>query len=221
MSEEQRELVARTFKSTRGRYRNFRSKLSQELSKTNVFPKDVKQRLIAELDKRLDVDLDELLSSPKLRVKLSPAKLDKLLLELYDSVTQGSSGDVVRVISGGANVGRQNLYIKQQQSKLVKSPDQGKSPLLDASLVSDGLDVSTPTSLVKRALKRNLPQQLANRKLSSGGHSKEGNKREVPKMSVLARNNNMPTDSSWRIRLVHHGSFTQSRPPRAKYSPLI
>ena len=107
-NEEQRKKISRTFRRTRGRYRYFRARLSEEISKSNVLPKPLQQRLTAELDKRLDVDLDELLSSPKLRVKLSPAKLDKLLLELYDSVVQGPSGDVFRVIGGGSNVGRQS-----------------------------------------------------------------------------------------------------------------
>ena len=75
-----------------------------------MLPQRTKEQLIAELDKRLNVDLDDLLSSPKLRVKLSPAKLDKLLLELYDGVIQGESGDIFRVIGGGANVGNQRSW---------------------------------------------------------------------------------------------------------------
>ncbi|KAL7537180.1 hypothetical protein ACHAXR_007648 [Thalassiosira sp. AJA248-18] len=235
--EEQRKKLSRTFRRTRGRYRSFRSRLSQEISKTEVLPKDLQQRLIAELDKRLDVDLDEFLSSPKLRVKLSPAKLDKLLLDLYDGVVQGPRGDVFRVVGGGANVGRQNLYIKQkqQQSKLAESHYEGKPPLVNAAPISDS-EASTPTIVVKRALKRNLPQKMATlksennggnlpqktanlRSLANGGSPKEGNKREVPKMSLLSRN--MRSDSSWGVRLVHSGSFTQSRPPSVKYTPLI
>lgn len=184
----------------------------------------MQQRLITELDKRLDVNLDELLSSPKLRVKLSPAKLDKLLLELYRSVGQGSSGDVFRVIGGGAQVGRQNLYIKQQQSKLAKSQYQeGKPPLIDSAELSEGAtDVSTPTSLVKRALKRNLPQKQANISVSPNidGHQKDVNKREVPKMSCFDRSMRS-SGSTWGVRLVHSGSFTPSKPRIQKYSPLI
>lgn len=218
-SEEQRKKITRSFRRTRGRYRNFRSRLSQEISKTDVLPEDLQQRLIAELDKRLNVDLDELLSSPKLRVKLSPAKLDKLLLELYDSVVQGPRGDVFRVIGGGASVGRQDLYIKQQQSKLTESQNQGKPPPVEAAEFSDGNGTSTPASLVKRALKRNLPEKSANLRPSDSRHLKEQNKRETPKMLHLARHGQ--SNSSWGVRLVHHGSFTPSRPPIAKYSPLI
>jgi len=219
-SEEQRKKISRTFRRTRGRYRNFRSRLSQEISKTDVLPKELQQRLTAELDKRLDVDLDELLSSPKLRVKLSPAKLDKLLLELYDNVVQGPRGDVFRVIGGGSTVGRQNLYVKQQQSKLATAQYEEERLAVDAGEFLDGSEASTPTNLVKRALKRNLPQKLTNlRSSKSGGHAEKSDNRGVPKMSHLSRN--VRTDSSWGVRLVHQGSFTQSLPPRRTYSLVI
>jgi hypothetical protein len=213
-NEKQRELLARSFSRTRARYRGFRSKLSQEISKTNVLPKDLQLRLIAELDKRLDVNLDELLDSPKLRVKLSPAKLDKLLLDLYDSVTKGPSGDVLRVIGGGANVGRQAQYIKQQQ-KMANMQDQGNSPIFDfSSFANNSVEASTPSGLVRRALKRNFPQKQANRV-----SPKDKNEREVPKMSLLIRESRL--DSSWSVRTIHQGSFTRSLPPRHKFSPLI
>lgn len=218
-NEKQRELLARSFSRTRARYRGFRSKLSQEISKTNVLPKDVQLRLIAELDKRLDVNLDELLDSPKLRVKLSPAKLDKLLLDLYDSVTKGPSGDVLRVIGGGANVGRQAQYIKQQQ-KMANMQDQGNSPILDSSsFANNSVEASTPSGLVRRALKRNFPHKQANRWVPYSDSPKDKNEREVPKMSLLIRESRL--ESSWGVRMIHQGSFTPSLPPRNKYSPLI
>lgn len=218
-NEKQRELLSRSFSRTRARYRGFRSKLSQEISKTNVLPKDVQLRLMAELDKRLDVNLDELLDSPKLRVKLSPAKLDKLLLDLYDSVTKGPSGDVLRVIGGGANVGRQAQYIKQQK-KLASTQDQQNFPISDfASIASNGSEASTPTSLVKRALKRNFPQKRANSWLTNSDDPKHRNERDVPKMSLVGKQLKM--DSSWSVRMIHQGSFTRSLPPRCKYAPLI
>lgn len=200
-SKEQRKKISLTFTRTRARYRNFRSRLAQDITKTNVLPKDLQLKLISELDKRLDVDLDELLNSPKLRVKLSPAKLDKLLLELYDGVTKGPGGDVFRVIGGGANVGRQALYIKQQQSG--KRPIYpGTQPLEDFASFPDG-----PTSLVKRALKRNLPQK------------REGNEKEAPKMSLIGKKyrSNPPCG----VRAISPGKFTQSLPSRHRYVPLI
>jgi hypothetical protein len=200
-SEEQRKKISQTFTRTRARYRNFRSRLAHDITKTNVLPKDLQLKLISELDKRLDVDLDELLNSPKLRVKLSPAKLDKLLLELYDGVTKGPGGDVFRVIGGGANVGRQALYIKQQQSG--KRPIYpGKQPLEDFASFPDG-----PTSLAKRALKRNPPQNC------------ESKETEAPKMSLIGRK--FRSNPPCGVRVVSPSSFTQFLPSKHRYVPLI
>merc|ERR1712157_645748 len=58
--------------------------------------------------------------SQTLQIKLSPAELDKQLLELYISVTKGLSGDVLRVIGGGTDVGKQFLYLQQQAVKRNK-----------------------------------------------------------------------------------------------------
>jgi len=221
-SERQRKRLSRTFKKTRERYRSFRKRLSQDISKSNVLPKELQQRLITELDKRLDVDFDELMSSPKLRVKLSPAKLDKLLLELYDSVTDGPSGDVFRVIGGGANVGKQNLYMKQQQSKSTKA--RYHDDLED-------LEDSKPVSLVKKALRRNLLTKhqidfeddtlIPSTKTSMGIRNEE----QTPKMSLMCSTPRI-TDAS--IRHLHRGSFVLHRPSFAlyrpstpRYSPLI
>ena len=219
INEERKKLISRSFRKTRGRYRNFRTRLSQEITKSNVLPKELQHRLIAELDKRLDVDLDELLDSPKLRVKLSPAKLDKLLLELYNSVTEGPRGDVFRVIGGGANVGRQHLYLKQQEAK-SDTHQKPKTPpyFLDATV----LNKSSPTSLVKKALNRNLPYRgkKIDDDITVASSTKEEN---IPKMSLSShthRPRQAPT-SSWGVRLVRHGSFTHSRPSQSRYVPLI
>lgn len=209
IDEERKKLISRSFRRTRGRYRDFRTRLSQEIMKSNVLPKELQQRLIAELDKRLDVDLDELLDSPKLRVKLSPAKLDKLLLELYSSVTQGPSGDVFRVIGGGANVGRQHLYLKQQAAK---SGTQKTPSFFDATV----LNKSSPTSLVKEALNRNFPYQGKKIEVTK---QKSGKERNVPKMSLSPKPRE--AHSSWGVRMVRHGSFTHSRPSQPRYVPLI
>ncbi len=87
----------------------------------SVLPKELQKRMTTELDKRLDLDLDEVLESPKLKLQLSPAELDKQLLDLYTKISEGPSGDVFRVIGGGANVGRQNLYMKQQARNQSKN----------------------------------------------------------------------------------------------------
>ena len=216
INKERKQLISRSFRKTRGRYRNFRTRLSQEIMKSDVLPKELQQRLIAELDKRLDVDLDELLDSPKLRVKLSPAKLDKLLLDLYDGVTKGPSGDVFRVIGGGACVGRQHQY--QQQVAKTGSHQQSKPPtFLDASV----LNKSSPTTLVTKALNRNLPYN-EEEKIDDTTITENNRKEEnAPKMSLSCHRPRQVQSSSWGVRLVRHGSFTQSRPPRTRYVPLI
>ena len=101
-------------KKTRLRFRQFRSRLSQEIQDNNVLPEDLQHRVVNELEKKLDLDLATVLASPKLRLKLSAAELDKQLLELYNKVSQSPSGDVLRVVGGGTDVGKQNLYVKQQ-----------------------------------------------------------------------------------------------------------
>ncbi len=216
INKERKEIISRSFRKTRGRYRNFRTRLSQEIMKSDVLPKELQQRLIAELDKRLDVDLDELLDSPKLRVKLSPAKLDKLLLDLYDGVTKGPRGDVFRVIGGGASVGRQHLYLKQQEAK-TGTHQQSKPPsFLDASVLNE----SSPTTLVTNALNRNFPR---NDKKIDDTTTTENNRKEenVPKMSLSCHRPRQVQSSSWGVRLVRQGSFTQSRPSQTRYVPLI
>jgi hypothetical protein len=215
INEERKQLISRSFRKTRGRYRNFRTNLSQEITKSNVLPKELQQRLIAELDKRLDVDLDELLDSPKLRVKLSPAKLDKLLLDLYDSVTKGPSGDVFRVIGGGSNVGRQHLYLKQQASKSGTHQKSKTPSFLDATV----LNKYTPTTLVTKALNRNFPD--SEKKISDTTTESIRKEENIPKMSLSCHRPMQVQSSSWGVRLVRHGSFTQSRPSHTRYVPLI
>ena len=121
-----------------------------------------------ELDKRLDVDIDTVLESPKLRIQLSPAELDKRLLAFYNDVSRSPSGDALRVISGGANVGMQNLYMKTQARKQRRRERRGRSfdPAFDPvfnlpSFWDDGDETEetarTPTQWVTLALRRNLP----------------------------------------------------------------
>jgi hypothetical protein len=69
------------------------------------------------LDKRLDLDIDEILDTPKLRIKLSPAELDKQLLELYDTISESPGGDVLRILGGGGQIGLQNLYLKRHAER--------------------------------------------------------------------------------------------------------
>jgi len=152
--EKRRKQISTTVKRTRSRFRQFRSQLSQEIRQSNVLPKELQQKLVKELDKRLDLDVDTLLGSPKLRLQLSPAELDKRLLEFYNTVSESPSGDVLRVISGGNNVGRQHYYLKQQTQKGNHRKKTGPRFIQDQGI---GERV-TVTKSIKKALERNLQQ---------------------------------------------------------------
>ena len=183
--EESRRKITVALGRTRSRYRQFRSRLSQEIAQSNVLPMDLQRRLVSELDKRLDLDLDAIVESPKLRLKLSPAELDMQLLELYDTITRGPGGDVLRVIGGGNDVAMQDFYLKSQARKEGRKGGRelGLPAVVheDDGSLTEGADVASalphflddiseeeeeeeeeersPTKWVKRALRRNLPQK--------------------------------------------------------------
>jgi hypothetical protein len=177
-NEERRKQISATVKKTRERFRQFRSTLSEEIRQSDVLPKELKNRLVKELDKRLDLDVDTLLGSPKLKLQLSPAELDRLLLDLYNTVSEDPLGDVLRVIGGGSNVGRQSQYMKQlaqKEKSLGKSDQRRISSFLSPPpqfLEDKGTGESrTATRLIKRALQKNFQSTqtpfVANPKLGS------------------------------------------------------
>mmetsp|Transcript_21688 Transcript_21688/g.45249 ORF Transcript_21688/g.45249 Transcript_21688/m.45249 type:complete len:118 (+) Transcript_21688:1870-2223(+) len=57
----------------------------------------------------------QLLREPELRLQLSPAELDKKLLEIYDNVSRSPGGDILRIIGGGTDVGTQNFYTARKK----------------------------------------------------------------------------------------------------------
>jgi len=111
---------------------------------------------VNELDKRLDLDIDSILQSPKLRLQLSPAELDKKLLELYKNVSDGPSGDVLRVIGGGNDVALQDLYVKGK-TRSSKNP-QSFFGQFDALGDDSKEKERTASQWVNSVLKRNLPK---------------------------------------------------------------
>eukprot|EP00816_Leptocylindrus_hargravesii_P003400 CAMPEP_0196806770 /NCGR_PEP_ID=MMETSP1362-20130617/6685_1 /TAXON_ID=163516 /ORGANISM="Leptocylindrus danicus, Strain CCMP1856" /LENGTH=816 /DNA_ID=CAMNT_0042180399 /DNA_START=235 /DNA_END=2685 /DNA_ORIENTATION=+ len=161
-NEERLRELTRPFHRTRNRYRQFRSRLAVEVRRSKVLPLPLQEKVLEELDKRLDIDLDQILSEPKLRLALSPAELDKRLLDFYDNFSKGPGGDLLRIIGGGANVGAQNLYLKRQARKINEGRESGSR----SSLSSNSLITSTgtndlecegsPVATVKKALERNL-----------------------------------------------------------------
>jgi hypothetical protein len=113
---------------------------------------------VSELNKRLELDIDEILTSPKLRLQLSPAELDKSLLELYDKISQGTSGDLLRVIGGGGAVGMQNLYIKRQATKKrMRQEIPAIDPFPQVEITETTETDRTATQWVQWAMRKNIP----------------------------------------------------------------
>ena len=197
-----------------------------------VLPQKLKDRLVSELDKRLDLDLDEFLTSPKLRLKLSPAELDKALLEFYDRTSESPGGDLLRLIGGGGQVGLQNLYIRRQaERERWEKMKQGIPPELFPSFSDfDGADEKggSASQLVRRSLQRNLSKLGNQNILRSQTRNEESSSRKnktTPRMSCAnfdATNFGLSTWSGLRPpqTLLH-----RKMPPRTastnKFSILI
>ena len=116
--ESQRSDLIKNLEKSRKYYRLFRNRLRNEIeSKSTFLPENLRELLKAELDKKLDIDFDELINNPKLQIQLSPAELDANLLALYRQLGKGEFGDLLRVIGGGGGVGRQTIYMKEEQYK--------------------------------------------------------------------------------------------------------
>lgn len=132
-----------------------------------MLPSGVKHRLVNELDKRLDLDIDQILDTPKLRLQLSPAELDKRLLELYKDIAgNGPRGDILRIIGGGNDVALQDLYLRKQALK-ERAKNPGRSTTYALSLGPTVLDdeateKKTASQWVNLALRRNLAKSSSN-----------------------------------------------------------
>lgn len=189
--EKRRKLLSRTVKNTRERYREFRSNLSHEIRQTNVLPPDIQQSMLAELDKRLELDVDELLSSPKLKLQLSPAELDNQLLELYKAVVDNPTSDALRSALGGSKVGRQGYYLKQQalkaKTKARVENAQNKPQFLNDAGEGDA------TKWIKQTLRRNLQSNGNKSFLPDKKHmskTKDSQKNDHPSMMLSLGNQN-------------------------------
>ena len=119
----------------------------------------MKQRLTNELGKRLDLDIDKIFESPKLELQLSPAELDKRLLELYENVAGGPGGDLLRVIGGGNDVAFQTLYIKRNAARTRRKNAFTSRNVAFGPFDGNDREARTPSQWVQRALKRNLPKK--------------------------------------------------------------
>lgn len=187
--------------------------------------------MLNELDRRLDLDIDEILESPKLRLKLSPAELDRKLLDFYNRVSESPGGDVIRVIGGGQNVGMQNLYMKQQAQKQLRQ-NAAKIADLDLAFLPafsdvDDDEVRTATQWVRRALRQHLPSPRTNNssflsksatKSTTGTRAKND---DLTKMSLgLPAAPRVSYQPLTAIRTVRFGS-THMRPPRSTKATLL
>jgi len=226
--EEDREKIASRLKRSRYRFRQFRSRLSQEVMQSNVLPTRVKERLASELEKRLDLDIEKILESPKLELQLSPAELDKRLLDLYEAITEGPGGDLLRVIAGGNDVAFQTLYIKRNEArKRTKNAIGPRNVVFGPFDVSDREDnAQTASQWVTRALQRNLPKKsipisssVQGDRQSSLNHEREEDKPTL-KMSISAG-----FDSTGRVKAIPSTFSNHFCAPRkssvTKYKLLI
>jgi hypothetical protein len=126
-------------------------------SPDTVLPKPVRDRLVAELGKRLDVDIEEALTSPKLKLQLSPAELDSSLLELYEVMIESPGGDLLKLIGGGGAIALQNLYLRRQAEK--ERMRNGWLPDVFPSLVDEREDdgEASPLQRIRWAMRKNIP----------------------------------------------------------------
>jgi hypothetical protein len=225
-SEEGRKLVSTTLRYTRHRYRQFRSRLSNEILHNKVLPASIKERLREDLEKRLDFDIDEILESPKLRLKISPAELDKQLLELYDQLTRGPGGDVLRLIGGGGQVGMQNLYMRRLAQKRRKRT--GKIPDPVPFYLAESESADSPRTLVggiRRVLRRNLPpSSLSVTSRPNMRASQHIGEQEDPtvSMSNISRKSTKMSSSGLHAHTIHVNSARPAHfTSRCRFSLLI
>lgn len=115
--------------------------------------------MVKELDKRLDLDIDKLLTSPTLEVKLSPAALDKQCIELYEYIAAGPSGDVLRIIGGGQEVAMQHRYMKRQALKQLQA-DRARNVTTPFffNMNNTAEKEGTASQQVRWTMRRNLPR---------------------------------------------------------------
>ena len=167
--------------------------------------------MLSELDKRLDLDIEEILASPKLRVKLSPAELDQSLLELYDKLSESPSGDLLRLIGGGGSIAMQNLYMRRKAQKELQ---RGVMPELLPSLSNYETETnketySTPTQLVRWAMRKNLPnnRQAATTAATSKYKASKSKSEESLQMSTFSFERPAPLTG-----FKSFSTFTQRKP---------
>lgn len=129
------------------------------------------------------MDIDFILQSPKLRLQLSPAELDKKLLELYKNAADGPRGDVLRIIGGGNDVALQDFYVKRKSLQSRLGP---------ATNGDTGENERTTSQWVTSVLNKNL----ANTEFGAARKGFEANKKDDPdEMKMCLTSRHHPTFS--------------------------
>ena len=193
VGDDTRRQFTQSLRNNRARYRTFRDRLSEELDDPTIpLPQFLKRRIRRELNRRMGLDIETMFDSPKVQLQLSPAELDRQLLDLYKWVSKSPGGDVLRVIGGGADVGKQNQYMRRARRRGRKS-DQSKQSKLEIkrgiTTPFEGLESSSsaPTTVsfppkfgqqaaqsVQQVLENNLANQ--NRMLTNNLSQMYGNR---------------------------------------------
>ena len=237
--EEGRQLVAATLQKSRERYRMFRERLSNEIShnkgsprtddctltivlvslscfSVSVLPKPIRERLVVELSKRLDIDIEEAITSPKLKLQLSPADLDSSLLELYEKMIESPGGDLLRLIGGGGAVAMQNLYLRRQVEK--ERVKNGWLPDVFPSLVDEADDDvmgDGPLQRIRWAMRKNIPPSSTG---STGNHRGPFTLSQANKRPVSDKDTRLKMSSSLPVPMYVGHSLSHSRVPSRRGS---
>ena len=185
----------------------------------------MKQLLGNELEKRLDLDIDRILESPKLRLQLSPAELDKQLLDLYKKVADGPSGDILRIIGGGKEVALQDFYIKKQAARgRARNPRAAdKITFGPFEALGDESDSGrlTASQLVNSVLRRNLPKT----EIIPRDETYDSDEKDKSRMTMSLSVGSHQRSQTWTRNAPRHISFTRhsvlGRNPSASFSLLI
>lgn len=190
VGDDTRRQFTQSLRNNRARYRSFRDRLSEELDDPTIpLPKFLKRRIQRELNRRLDLDIETMFDSPKVQLQLSPAELDRQLLDLYKWVSKSPGGDVLRVIGGGADVGKQNQYMRRARRRGSQAKQSKLQIKRGITTPFEGLESSSaaPTAVffppkfgqraaqsVQQVLENNLSNQ--NRKLKNDLSQLYGNR---------------------------------------------
>jgi hypothetical protein len=190
-------------------------KLCSNVQQFAVLPTRAKDLLVKELNKRLDLDIDRIIESPKLRLQLSPAELDQRLLELYKSVAEGPTGDVLRIIGGGQEVALQDFYIKSRATRKAAKDPQALEKLRFGPFQTRGDDTDdarrTASQWVNLVLRRNLPKNEV-----SFDHNPQGRK-DDSKMFMSLKSNGSPFGNAPKmLSYKSHLGSTSFIPPHSR-----